>query len=1642
MPALLLNSDDREGVPIVNDEPADYGFIVVHQKVELEVDFSTKTLRGRTEIQILPQTKELQTIHIHARQCSIPQKKVLVNGQVASFSYEDPHKKLEVPDYYSWDIESHKMQKDRVKFLSSDSKLAGTIEIEIPDSVRIEEVDPFSDKAATPVTQRAVGVAVARNSSVALEGGSASVPVFTAKTAAEQASRFQPLTVTIPFVTNRIRDGLQFVGVEEGDVRFPHVYTKHSMERGVACCIFPCVDDSAMRCSWDISIKCSRTLGDALKRRPHIHNHKPGHAIGIYEKMDIDEVFLSDEEKLLEMAVICSGEQVDEVIDLDDSSKKIVSFQCTSDIAATHVGFSIGPFEQVDLSEYREGEDEERLGQGQSTAIYGYCLPGRTEELRNTCAPLAHAIDHFVLSLGSFPFSESKFVFVDDQVNDTEHTASLSICSSRLLFPEDIIDPEMDNIRKLVHAIASQYVGVSIVPDQRSDRWLIAGISHFMTNSFMKNLCGNNEFMFRQKLNSDRLVRLDVDRPSLFALGEIVDVCEDTREFMELKAPLVLFILDKRIAKAQGGTGISRVISKMIVNANAIGGADSTLSTEGFRKSCEKITKYRETDSFFTQWVHGAGCPHFTIAQKFNKKRLCVEMTITQTQASSEGESKLHKHGFYRAFKDKVNGVTAPKAQSTFTGPLTIRIHEADGTPYEHIVTIREKTSRIEIPYNTKYKRLKRNRRMKERANAGTAMEINAENHEDALIYCLGDVLQSPQDIQEWGLRDWDPATEAKMEAESYEWIRVDADFEWICDKKFTGMEAYMYVSQLQQDRDISAQYESMVYLDNAPPHPLVATFLIRTLMDRRYFYGIRAMAAKSLAKHAVEKDVKWIGLSHLEKAFQEFFCYPGTKMPRSNDFSDKQAYWIDCAIPQAMSRIRSLYDSLCPRRARQFILDQLRFNDNGNNDYSDNFKVANLLRSLADSLIPGAKGLNNDALLDDTEEIDEPQKFRDIVLEELDRYSRMDEWIDSYQNIYTITVIECKLKLMNAGIIPLDALDFAQYLHDGTAPRVRIKAFEALADLGFLKNTSVACLLVTAMSTDPSPWVRSELTKVFHYGMGVLGLGEYKTKRVAAPVAKDGLIIEEASTTARQEQAERSSSIIGALASLKLEVGGNTDLKNAMWKAVLSPVITVAEQNDFLELCTVFCYPKESLILKLRYPRYWKVEHRGKGRLVFKHTKKVRTTTVERIVPNKIKVVTTPHPPVEPPIVSQPARGPTEDRPTMPLKLKIGTSSALKLSNSPGGLKFGSSSSSSGAPKHSSFSAPSSGPKIGSSSSGLKISNPSTIKTGAPPTLKIGNSSPALKLSNSSGGLKIGTPSSSSSSGIPKHSSFSGTSSAVKLGNSSSGLKTGSSSSGLKIGSPSSSSVPKHSSFSGSSSALKINNSSSGLKIGSPSSGLKIGSSSSALKIGSSSSSMKIGGSSSSISKNPPSSGTMKSSSSVPSFAGTPKSSGSIKISSSSGAMKPPKRPLPADFAESSKSLHKDKKQRKMITLKVPGPKLKRIVSQPPNPKSKISISSQSTPNPRPSPKASPKRPFTQPIRENPSLSTSSSSNHASSFVKKSATPLPGAAPIRKPLPEGRKPLPDSAKNTMPPPAGPTDAPKKQTIKLNFKPKPKPSFS
>ena len=115
--------------------------------------------------------------------------------------------------------------------------------------------------------------------------------------------------------------------------------------------------------------------------------------------------------------------------------------------------------------------------------------------------------------------------------------------------------------------------------------------------------------------------------------------------------------------------------------------------------------------------------------------------------------------------------------------------------------------------------------------------------------------------------------------------------------------------------------------------HPLVSTILVRTLMDRRYFHGIRTAAAAALARHAKD-ELDWIGLYHLEKVFQELFCFVDSPMTRPNDFSDRASYYLQCAIPRAMAKVRD-NEGRAPLRIRAFLLEKLKFNDNSNNEVS-----------------------------------------------------------------------------------------------------------------------------------------------------------------------------------------------------------------------------------------------------------------------------------------------------------------------------------------------------------------------------------------------------------------------------------------------------------------------------------------------------------------------------------------------------------------------------------------------------------------------------------------------------------------------------------------------------------------------------------
>jgi len=144
---------------------------------------------------------------------------------------------------------------------------------------------------------------------------------------------------------------------------------------------------------------------------------------------------------------------------------------------------------------------------------------------------------------------------------------------------------------------------------------------------------------------------------------------------------------------------------------------------------------------------------------------------------------------------------------------MTIRVYDDEGTPYEQTIDVRETVHRTEIPYNNTRRAKQRRKDAHALSNGDLPIPVPAED----VQISLGDVLSSEEEIKQWKLEDWSSEDEEKMALEAFEWIRIDADVEWICDINL-GTPEWMYAAQLRQDRDVIAQYEvfrSLVHVAN-----------------------------------------------------------------------------------------------------------------------------------------------------------------------------------------------------------------------------------------------------------------------------------------------------------------------------------------------------------------------------------------------------------------------------------------------------------------------------------------------------------------------------------------------------------------------------------------------------------------------------------------------------------------------------------------------------------------------------------------------------------------------------------------------------------------------------------------------------------
>ncbi|KAL5113695.1 Transcription initiation factor TFIID subunit 2 [Pleosporales sp. CAS-2024a] len=1210
-------------------------FQLLKQALHLDVSFHPPHVTGTATLDIQPAKATLREITLHARQ--LTPTHITIEGHAATFSYSNLHQRMTLCP--GTGIGQYHFPRDRLQRHLSDA--ADELVVYFPDRLRIRQVRP--EEAGQPPDAH--------------------------------GTFYAPIRIEMHYTLDDFRDGFHFAGVEDGDSRFPHAYTRASPFAGTACCLFPCIDDGETRCPFDVSVRYPRTVGDALTK----HAPGPAPSLALTSRVDKadsvmsdadDDTGFSEEEKAMEMQVICSGVLTDDIVDPTDSTRKTASFTCESLVLPQHIGFVIGPFEHVDLSDYRDLADEERLAES-AIKVHAFCLPGREDEVRNSAMMLARALDSFTERFQSYAFGNAyKLAFVDDLDCDATHTASFSICSSRLLFPETVWEPLEHTTRVLVHAVASQWIGVDVIARDVYDYWIIVGASWFMAELYLRELFGRNDWRFRQKLMVDKVIQMDKKRPSLQRLGQYLQLDHAEQEFMELKSLMVLSILHNRLVKQSGKNGMDRCLYRLLFNARQGKYENGAITTDDFLDICEKVG-HQKLDSFFSQWVIGSGCPNFECFPSFNKKKQVVQLQIRQIQADSTVttiENALSAEDFMREAKESAHGFVPGNEFPTFVGPMTIRIHEADGTPYEHIVDINSSNVKVEIPYNTKYKRLKRNRLNKERMAAAAGLDAAGEAQEDVTFYMLGDVFGTAKEQEEWRLSDWPAEDEAKMEGEAYEWIRIDADFEWICRAHINDMPSYMYVSQLQQDKDVVAQYESIQFLASKEGHRLISTFLVKTLMDNRYFHGIRTYAAEVMAQSAL-KRTEWTGLFHLKKAFRELFCIPGSPMTRSNDFSDRSLYLIQCAIPKAISKIKG-EDGRAPLEAKRFLLDIIRYNDNRGNEYSDDYYISTLMHCLADCLSANPSGGGMDL---DHEAVRDEFEFTKKAIEELTRHQRLDEWIPTYHNVYTTTALDCARKLTMNRVTPLRPSEFLQYAQLGNADNVRLKAWDCIVRLGMLRKDGVLKFMMHEIQSDPSPHFRQQLLRIFSFAMGQIATGDVYAPEKPASNALGGLVVEtDADNSDRASQLARQN-LNGAQRGLKMDLQNNETLRVSLEEALKSKTLSTRDMMELLDFCNmVFDHLKRNTLpVMLRLPRYWRVKHLGQARLRFTQDGHYRQRSLKPAAPvAEAAPAPTPTPvpaPVVPGLAAPPAQtAPATDMAAPVAAPKIKMSLKLKTAASP----------------------------------------------------------------------------------------------------------------------------------------------------------------------------------------------------------------------------------------------------------------------------------------------------------------------------------------------------------------------------------------
>lgn len=1262
---------------------------VGHQRINIDVDLLQNKIDGFTELTIYPTSSSLRIVKLDCREMKI--KDVFINGtRCSNYIYKDmlyvnddkifeecaEKQSVNLFDLYSdtLTINQHHLIRQKLNYifgeLNQNSKEypfethnGNTEELTIilPDNLKFELTDMNS--IHTP--------------------GNTLTPLHL-KPKGTENEVFTPFTVKIEFEVVNPKNGINFISNEK--LELLHVYTTNSEYNISTSSWVPCIDNFWDRCTWTVEVNVPRTIKDigcpriigsaealGKRRQSKVKNSLDSENLSEAEdnmrdveksNNDEDESDDDDEDINNRDIIVCSGDfnNVKETPHPIDLSKKVVSWSIFNPVCAHHIGWAVGCFTGILLENETNDNEEDPLREGafddtekdNMTPLMIYCLPGQESLAKNTCIFVSKAIDFYMKEFGSFPFSSYAITFVEHNLTDSSNFAGLSVVSDKLLYPPNLIESLFSTTEILLDCIAVQWSGINITPQTFNDIWCTHGIAKFMSFQFIRVLMGNNEYRFRIKMKMNKIIDEDIGQKPLAQHFFRFPISETDLEFIKLKAPLVLFILDKRMTKTDKSFGLSRVLPKIFLQAMSGDLQNNTLSTHHFQYVCEKVNR-NKLESFFKQWVFGSGVPIFNITHKFNKKRTLIEMSIRQVQHLETKKLRPNTKNFIDDSIAYLEDEPLYAIQPVFTGPMTIRIHEVDGTPYDHIVDLKDGNTKIDIQFNSKLKRLRKNK---------------DDTNETVSFSKLGDVLTSEEEIEEWGFNEFE-RHEDDIYNDAFEWIRVDSDFEWIARINVKQPD-YMFGSQLQYDRDVEAQYDAVRYFgDREKPNPIYCTVLTRTIMDERYYYGVRIAAADALAEFS-KPDNNYIGLGYLMKIYKTLFCFPDSSIPLSNDFNNFANFFLQKSIPKIIAKVRTEDGEALPA-VKTLLLNLIKFNDNTNNNFQDSYYLVELLEALTSSTI----NYNIPVNLSGTFNYFEDKKFDEFlnnVKFEINRLEKLDEWIPSYQNVVAIACVRQKVRLAIHGLLKLSFEELLFLTLDKHPIEIRIEAFRGLFVLGGLKNSLILnYFLKTCLFGSKIAYYRHRLLKSFVESICIAAVEgtpsnlddpEFRSLDKLEDNSNIGndqtnmVIIEEDSNKEVDKRRDiyARATLHGAIEILRRDYSIGEGLKNTFWELIHSSLLNIYERRIIYNICEVLYDEIDSFIVKIPIPsvplkelkKKIVVKHLGDGKILIKREGRFKiqlarlTSSDSKSKSNKTTIKTKLKLPAEPEIESEDASLPS----------------------------------------------------------------------------------------------------------------------------------------------------------------------------------------------------------------------------------------------------------------------------------------------------------------------------------------------------------------------------------------------------------------